>query len=297
MQTLKVFGRVVGGVMEAARSSFPKVVRVETTNHCNAVCTFCPRESIGRKKTFMEQSLFEKLVGECVDGGCRMIHMHNFGEPLLDKRLPERIRYAKDQGIPKVKLFSNGALLSGKMAEGLLECGLDEIKVSIDGSDAEEFNRIRVGLKHDQVVENVREFKRARDEKGRGPRIVAACTTTSDEKKTKAMLKGMVDGIDFARIHNWAGSRNLLGSFSMRKPCDRPFRTMTVLVNGDVALCCLDHSGRQVLGNCETETLAEIWNNHLYEEIRRKHRESRQDEIPLCSNCSKCFLVGASKAA
>ncbi|MBI1311338.1 radical SAM protein [bacterium] len=296
MQTLRIFGQVVGGVMEAARSQFPKVVRIETTNHCNAVCTFCPRESIGRKKTFMEQSLFEKLIGECVEGGCQMIHMHNFGEPLLDKRLPERIRYAKDQGIRKVKLFSNGALLYGKMAEGLLESGLDEIKISIDGADAEEFNTIRVGLNHAQVVENVRQFMRMRDERGHGPKIVAACTTTSNVKQTKQMLNGMVDGIDFARIHNWAGSRKLLGDFSMRKPCDRPFRTLTVLVNGDVALCCLDHSGRQVLGNCETERLADIWNNALYEEIRRKHRESRQDEIPLCSGCSKCFLIGAKAA-
>ncbi|MDA0282785.1 MAG: radical SAM/SPASM domain-containing protein [Planctomycetota bacterium] len=296
MKSLGIVGRVVGGVMEAARSQFPKVVRIETTNHCNAACSFCPRESIGRKKTFMDQTLFEKVIGECVDGGCRMIHMHNFGEPLLDKRLPERIRYAKDQGIPKVKLFSNGALLHGKMAEDLLESGLDEIKISVDGSDAEEFNLIRIGLQHDQVVENVRQFMKLRKERGHGPAIVAACTTTSDERKTKDMLKGLVDGIDFARVHNWAGARNILGNFSMRKPCDRPFRTMTVLVNGDIALCCLDHSGREILGNCETETIADIWNNARYQEIRRLHRESRQDEIPLCSNCSKCFLVGSRAA-
>lgn len=288
---LAMLGRVLGDAFEWTRNSFPRVVRIETTNHCNAACSFCPRESIGRPKTFMDQTLFENVVDQCARGGTRMIHMHHFGEPLLDKKLPERIRYAKDRGIEKVKIFCNGSLLRGALADRLLESGLDEIKVSIDGATPKEFNQLRIGLDHGEVLENTRNFRRLRDERRPGgkPTIVAACVASSDKTRTEALLKDVVDRIDWASLHNWAGARRFLGDRQVRKPCIRIFRTLTVLVNGDVALCCLDHAGREVLGNCREQTIREIWNNHRYREIRKLHRTSRQDQIDLCSNCTKCF--------
>lgn len=288
---MSLIGPLLGTAMDWVRTDFPRTVRIETTNHCNAACTFCPRETIGRAKTFMDQDLFERIVDQCADGGCRLIHMHNFGEPLLDKRLPERIRYAKQKGIPRVKLFCNGALLRGKMAEGLVESGLDEIKVSIDGSNAQEFNELRVGLDHTSVVDNTRNFKQLRDDRQQAhPTIVAACVVASDKRRSEALLQGVVDRIDWSKLHNWAGARKYFGKMIIRKPCDRLWRTFTVLVNGDVALCCLDHSGREILGNCRTDSIRDIWNNFRYRELRRLHRTGRQSQIPLCSNCSKSYL-------
>lgn len=286
-----LMSRVVAQSMEFTRTKFPRTVRIETTNHCNAACTFCPRETIGREKTFMDQELFERIIDQCAAGGTRLIHMHNFGEPLLDKQLPERIRFAKERGIPRVKIFCNGALLRGKMAEGLLESGIDEIKVSLDGSNAAEFNQLRVGLDHTSVLENTRNFRQMRDERGlTNPAVVAACVTSSDKQKTEEMLEGVVDRIDWASLHNWAGARKWLGNRKIRKPCVRVYRTFTVLVNGDVALCCLDHSGKEVLGNCRDTDINEIWNNHRYREIRKLHRDGKQEELELCGNCTKCYL-------
>ncbi len=76
----------------------------------------------------------------------------------------------------------------------------------------------------------------------------------------------------------------------IRKPCDRLWRTLTVLVNGDVALCCLDYGGKVILGNIAQTSIAEIWGNEKYRNYRRMHRDSRQQEISVCSNCSKCFF-------
>ncbi|MCA9230522.1 MAG: SPASM domain-containing protein [Planctomycetales bacterium] len=286
-----LMSRVLAESMEFTRTKFPRTVRIETTNHCNAACTFCPRETIGRKKEFMDQQLFEKIIDQCAAGGTKLIHMHNFGEPLLDKQLPERIRYAKDKGIPRVKLFCNGSLLRGKMAEGLLDAGIDEIKVSLDGSDAEEFNQLRIGLDHGSVVENTRNFRRMRDDRGLSkPAVVAACVTSSDKKKTEELVEDVVDHIDWASLHNWAGSRKWLGNRKIRKPCVRVYRSFTVLVNGDVALCCLDHSGKEILGNCNETSIAEIWNNARYREIRKLHRDGKQEQLELCNNCTKCFI-------
>src|SRR5262245_47023170 len=141
-----VASRAMADVMSLVyRRTFPRTVRVETTNHCQADCTFCPRDSIGRPKTFMKQEIFESVVRQCVEGGSRLMHLHGFGEPLLDKQLPERIKFCKDAGIGRVKIFTNGDLLRGELAKRLLGSGVDEIKISIDGSDSKEFNLLRVG--------------------------------------------------------------------------------------------------------------------------------------------------------
>lgn len=285
-----VAGHALGAGMDMWRHAFPHTVRVETTNHCQASCSFCPRSTIGRDKTFMTNELYEKIVRECVAGKVRIMHLHNFGEPLLDKQLPDRIAYARKAGIPRVKIFTNGALLKGKMAERLLEAGLDEIKISIDGADGSEFNILRVGLNHDEVLENTREFRRLRDASGNAkPTIVAATCQTSNREATEKMLAGVVDHIDFTRIHNWAGSLGELTNQRVRKPCDRLWRSFTILVNGDVALCCRDHSGKEILGNVADHSIREIWNNKRYNELRKIHKESRQEEIPLCKDCTSCF--------
>ena len=246
---------------------------------------------MGRPKTFMQQELFEKVVRECAAGGCKLMHLHGFGEPLLDKQLPERIRLCKDAGIRRVKIFTNGDLLRGELAERLLVSGLDEIKISIDGADGREFNQLRAGLDYQKVVDNVKAFRALREQANREkPTLVAATCQTSNREQTEAMLDGVVDRIDFSSIHNWAGALGTLAGQRVRKPCDRLWRTFTVLVNGDVSLCCLDYTGREILGNVAQSPIREIWNNERYRQLRRLHRDSRQDQIPLCKNCSKCFF-------
>ncbi|MDA7979611.1 MAG: radical SAM protein [Pirellulales bacterium] len=282
---------VIADSMNLVRTAFPKTVRIETTNHCQADCSFCPRSTIGRDKGFMPQELFETVVQQCVVGGARLLHLHGFGEPLLDKRLAERIAYCKQFGIPRVKIFTNGDLLRGETAQQLLESGLDEIKISIDGADSQEFNLLRAGLDHAKVLENVTAFRKLRDESGKiFPRIVAATCQTSNQKQTEEMLDGVVDHIDFSRIHNWGGALGGKQVKRVRKPCDRLWRTMTVLVNGDIALCCLDYTGKVILGNVNEAPMEEIWKNDRYKELRKLHRDSRQDEISLCKDCTKCFF-------
>lgn len=104
---------VIADAMTLLRQSFPKTVRIETTNHCQADCVFCPRSTIGRAKANMKQDVFETVVKQCVEGGTRLVHLHGYGEPLIDKQLADRITYCKDQGIPRVKIFTNGDLLKG----------------------------------------------------------------------------------------------------------------------------------------------------------------------------------------
>ncbi len=279
---------VVGTVYDLVSGSFPAVVRIETTNACNAKCIICPHKNLSRTKKRMDEELFVRAVDECAANQCKEVHLHNFGEPLIDKSLAERVRYAKSKGIAKVKIFSNGSLLTRERGRGLIEAGLDEVKISFDGATREEFERIRHPLKFDEVVGNIRDLVDERDKAGSAMQVKVACCSTTDKDATMSSLEGIVDDFSFGKIHNWGGAEDCATTGKVRKPCSRVWRTFTLLSNGDVALCCLDYDGQQVLGRLDENTsIREIFRGEAYRRIRRLHRGAQQDEIDLCRNCSK----------
>ena len=265
------------------------MVRLETTNACNARCIICPHHEMQRPITTMDDGLYNRLIDQCAVAGCREVHLHNFGEPLMDKRIEDRIAYAKQKGVRRVKIFCNGSLLTPARAKRLMEAGLDEIKVSLDGASREEFERIRTPLKFDTVVQNVIELVKLRNASRSKLRVRVACCSTTDKEATMRSLEKVVDAFSFGKLHNWAGQEAV--NKRLRKPCSRLWRTFTVLADGDVSLCCLDYDGQQILGHVDRQhSIRDVWNDRPYVEVRRAHREARQGEIPLCANCTKAFL-------
>jgi hypothetical protein len=281
---------LVGGAFNLALSRFPRTVRIETTNACNAKCVICPHRQMHRPVCNMGDELYEKIIDECSEYNCGTVHLHNFGEPLLDKKLAERVRYAKQKGIARVAIFSNGSLLTTDKINELIDAGLDQIKVSFDGATSEEFEKIRFPLKFDTIIENIKELVRIRNFKKSPLKIKAACCSTSDKNETIRSLENCVDGFSFGKVHNWSDSgMDHATKSTIRKPCSRVWQTFTVLSNGKVALCCLDYEGQVILGDLNEASIFEIWKNESYKKIRSLHKNARQDQIIICNNCTKSF--------
>lgn len=282
---------LIGTLYDRLLKRFPGTIRIETTNQCNARCVICPRKDMTRPVSIMNREMFARIVDECADHKLKTLHMHNFGEPLLDRSLFDRIGYAKQKGIRHVKIFSNGSLLNKDNAARLLDSGLDEIKVSIDGADRQEYESIRVGLKYGTVIENIRGLANERNRRGlKRPKILVACCTTSDRTRSMDNLKGLVDGYSFGRLHNWGdqGGRN---RSLCRKPCYRIWSTFTILADGSVSLCCLDFDGKIILGSlAEGASITQIWTNERYRRMRQLHRSGNQSDISICRTCTKSFM-------
>jgi MoaA/NifB/PqqE/SkfB family radical SAM enzyme len=287
----QVVCRCIGRIYDAVRGSFPAVVRIETTNACNARCVICPHKDMARPVRHMDDGLYARIVDECAAHRCAEIHLHNFGEPLLDKCLEDRVRYAKQKGIAKVKIFSNGSLISPDRARRLIETGLDEIKISFDGATREEFESIRQPLKFESVVGNVERLVAIRNELRSPMKIGVACCSTTDRQATMQALAKIVDEFSFGKVHNWASEGQPTGRSKIRKPCARLWRTFTILASGDVALCCLDYDGQFLLGHLDASTtIRGVFDSQPYRDARRRHREAAQAEIALCAHCTKSFL-------
>src|SRR5574341_1351276 len=74
---------------------FPIAINIETTNHCNEECWFCPRADATRGFGFASLEMVRNIVDEGVPHGPITYFLHKDGEPLMHPQILEIIRYIK----------------------------------------------------------------------------------------------------------------------------------------------------------------------------------------------------------
>ena len=265
----------------------PEIVQIESTNICNAKCVFCPRDEMHRRQGIMSFELFTKIVDECAELGITHVRVHNYGEPFVDRKLVEKVRYAKQRGIAEVGMISNGSLITEAVARGMIDAGLDAINISVDASGKDVFESTRIGLKYDKVIANIERLVRIRAESGRRrPKLILSFVRQNNSADEQAFIehwRKIADKIHITDLHNWGGT--LHQQSDVNYPCYRPWLTFTVLWDGRVSLCCADFDGHTILGDMTTSSIKEIWNNDLYRSVRREHLESGGPDV-----CRACDL-------
>jgi MoaA/NifB/PqqE/SkfB family radical SAM enzyme len=138
-------------------AELPRVLYIEPTNRCNSLCTECPRTfSLGLDGLRdMDFEGFRSIVDQFPL--LERVVLHGLGEPLMVRDLPRMITYLKARGT-YVLFNSNIILLGPKRAEALIDAGLDELRVSIDGVRPETYALIRGVDKLHVVTRNLGRF-------------------------------------------------------------------------------------------------------------------------------------------
>lgn len=153
----------------------PVCVYLEVTNRCNLLCTTCPRtyEEL-EPPADMSWALFTSIVDQIPDL-VRAV-LHGVGEPMLVKALPRMVRHLADRGV--YTLFNtNGTVLSERSGRALIEAGLDELRVSLDASNARSFQEIRGRNYFARILRNVRAFRDLQEREAHAkPRVSAWLT-------------------------------------------------------------------------------------------------------------------------
>jgi MoaA/NifB/PqqE/SkfB family radical SAM enzyme len=276
---------------------FPAVILIENTNRCNARCVMCPRETLTRKPGFMAFGLFEKIIKE-VSGAKRkpVVHLHGFGEPLLDDLLPERIRLAKAFGIKHTYLVTNASLLFPETARKIISAGLDAMKISFCGTDEQSYDATMRGLNFTAAISNIREFVRIRKElKKRTPKLILqylprkADGAGIEEFKTlwrSTLDNSLGDRLNFNALDNFGGGRayNPIGE-KITSICFYPWSALSVLWDGRAVTCCVDYNGVQRLGDLTSQSVKEIWNGPVLSSIRQNFGKLDYSGFLTCLSC------------
>jgi len=189
----------VSAQRERTADTDPVCLYLEVTNRCNLLCETCPRtfETL-EPPADMSWALFTRIVDQYPN--IARVVLHGVGEPMLVKDLPRMIRYLKDRGT-YVLFNTNGTLLQQKKFQGLIDCGLDELRVSLDAADRETYAKVRGKDFFQRIVRDVGKFIAYQNEIGATfPRVSLWLTGL---KETVAQLP------DFVRLAAKMGVREV----------------------------------------------------------------------------------------
>lgn len=136
--------------------TLPRSIYIEPTSRCNELCQQCPRTLLSRED---DRDLSFERFREIVDQfpTLERVVLHGLGEPLLNKELPLMIRYLKERGV-YVLFNSNGILLTEKRGQALIDAGLDEYRLSMDGATRETYAHVRGVDAFEKIWRNVGNF-------------------------------------------------------------------------------------------------------------------------------------------
>jgi len=272
----------------------PYRIWIEPTNRCNLKCVMCPNQQFQPDDLgFMEFRLFKKIVDE-ISEFVYDINLHHRGEPTLHPELPEMIRYAKARGL-SVKLHTNGTLLNRRMAERILNSGLDLISFSFDGFEAEVYEHIRKGAHFQRTLGNIIGFLELRRSAGlTKPKAVMEImefdsARTDPEIKTRLMqdlVKKGMDRIILKQPHNWGGNLQLnTGASQAYAPCTFPWHALVVSWDGKVGPCPHDFFGKIVLGDARLQYLRDIFNGLPMQRLRKNMELGFKSIESPCKEC------------
>lgn len=262
----------------------------------------CTVATWDRKAPSMRDDLFEKLAVEI--GGNRehveRVSLFRDGEPLLDRKLPDRIRRLKAAGVANVGISTNCSLLDEARSSAILEAGLDEIFLSMDGFSKGTFESIRVGLSYEQAMENCLRFIPLRDRIRPSTRIVVRMIVQPANEHEWGAYRafwaariGSNDCVSRKPLHNWGGQIDA-GNGPMacrdpganRWPCKSLWSLFVVFANGDVPLCAVDSHRQVPVGEVRTSSIREVWQGRVLESLRRRHLGGRREGLTLCDGCN-----------
>ena len=225
-----------------------------------------------------------------------VVHLHGFGEPLLDPLLPERIKLAKACGIQQTYIVTNASLLFPETARSLINAGLDAMKVSFYGTDEASYNATMGRLDFKVALQNIQDFMRIRKElKKSNPKLILQYLPQENNgskiEEFQSLWRSLPDKkrgdcLNISSLDNFGGGKsyNTVGE-KIVSVCFYPWSALSVLWDGKAVTCCVDYNGAQGVGDVNIQSIREIWNGPVLSTIRKNFGKLDYSGFPTCQCC------------
>jgi len=298
--------------IETFRSKTPVIYNIETTNACNMRCVMCPRTTMmTRKIETMSQELFLKIARQLeplsddswskwqnfVEENYKIkrndmsenhfflyvipkvIVLHGYGDPLLDKQMAERVKALTDKNIPSY--FScNPANIDIEKTMNMFENGLGYIKYSIESVDDIRHKQIRgKASNYSESYENIVRLVELKKKHNYKTTVVITMLNLNKaiQQEEFQRLNEAFEGMDVyvylkSQDQQWYEDKNEgTDSIHWQEFCQFPWSSMTIKSNGESAMCVEDFNNEIILGDANSESLYDIWNGKRYRRLRENH--------------------------
>ena len=278
---------------------FPVRLHIQTISYCNARCVFCAYPTVKDKIShgIMEDDVYKKIIEEAALYKPKRVALLLMNEPLLDRKLSERISYAKKKlgEETEVTITSNGSILTPNVVNRLVESGLDRIKISIQGITKDTYERV-MGLDFKRTFDGINLLiDTLKERKLKKPKVVLSMVNVghNDDELRKYKRYWRRKGVKATSVAFENKGGNIednveLHPFGLQlmERCYRFNRCAYILYNGDLIPCCADWSRSVVLGNVKEKSIREIWHGEKLNAIRNSFLTGNRAQLPkICQQC------------
>lgn len=276
----------------------PISVGLEINNECNINCVMCETHEATRPRGQMSLELFEQSLDQLEAMGIKSVSYHTIGEPTLHRKLPDILRISHERGF-EVMLSTNGIRLH-RFFDALVKWPVAHLRFSADGATRETYERIRVGAKFDQLMDNIRSMHGLIAEH-KLPTVLslAAALSTDNIREVPIFYEtygpyiaerefnfSFVNSLTAGDGSYHAGSK-LIDEQHRTVPCVNLWRHLYLGHDGRVSACCRDYHGELVVGDVADKPLTAVWADEPLAALRATHLSG--DEAALPDQCKNCY--------
>lgn len=223
------------------------IVDIELSTICNRKCNYCPvsKYKINKKK-IMNKKTFENIINHLVNIKYEgEIRFGGFGEPLLNKKILQYLKYARQKLKNKViiAIHTNGDYLNKSYIKFF------------------EKNRIRAYVSlHDNSKNTLKHI--------------------SKYKKSKFIfIRNMKDS-----YLTTCGGIISVPKREIKTKCIHSQLILTINSEGKIILCCEDFFSEYIFGDLNKNSIKKIWNNIKYKKIRNNLTKGLH-KYKICKYC------------
>ncbi len=290
--------------------AFPYMLQIEPTNRCNLSCPICPcgRGELQRPPRDMKLSEFQGLIDDMGDYLLFLI-LWDWGEPFLNRDLPEMIRYAAERGIQTATSTNCHFLHDEDYTAAILRSGLTNLIVAVDSISLENYARYRQQGSVDKVIagiENLMALKRKLGSPTKiNLRMVLMRQNEGEIDQNRAFAEAIGADLFTAKTANTGYDANypfqdfLPENPALRRyayqpgsvqrirhqaPCRLVWTMGFIQSNGNVIPCTRDFTGAMKIGNLLEQPFSQIWQGDAYRELRERIHNQRAT-VEKCDNC------------
>jgi sulfatase maturation enzyme AslB (radical SAM superfamily) len=230
------------------------------------------------------------------------MRMGGWGEPMLHPRFVDQVRRIKRAGV-RLKIYTNGILLTEDIMAALVDAGLDELQFSMQGLNQDQYEFNRRKSDYGRLAANIGMAREVRDRMG-GDRPFLSLLTSALKSEleaedpqrfldhwTRVVDKAAVDLTNLNFVRHLDQVRDLLDDQALNmvhRRCVDVFLALEVNFNGAIEFCGQDacQTPDHVIGFVDRMSLHQAWHSDRMNAHRQAvGREVRHDQLPICRNC------------
>jgi radical SAM protein with 4Fe4S-binding SPASM domain len=297
---------------------FPISISIEPTTSCNLRCPECPsgKREFTRPTGMLQKNFFKDTIDALYKETLYLIFYFQ-GEPYLNPDFLEMVNYASSKNI-YTATSTNAHFLDDANARKTVECGLDRLIISIDGTTQDTYEQYRIGGNLKKVIEGAENIVRWKKElKSKTPHIIFQFLVVQPNqhqiKEVEDLAKKIgVNEVLFktAQIYDYVNGSKLIptiqkysryqqqsdGTFAIKNKmldqCWKMWHSTVITWDGLVVPCCFDKDATHQMGDLKNTSFKQLWKGNKYNNFRAALLTSRS-EIEICKNCTEGTKVWA----